>query len=67
MPETYTLYDSAGNPTSIVRPNWRLQSVDGLGMPDVEHISEQYVGQDGEVYLSSRLKRRFVNLKFQLV
>ena len=68
MPETYTLIDrQTSAQTPILLPNWRLQSVDGLGMPDVAHVAEQYVGQDGEVYLSSKLLTRFVNLKFQLV
>ncbi len=68
MPETYTLIDRwTALQTPIVQPHWRLKSVDGLGMPDLVHVAEQYVGQDGEVYLSSRLKKRFVNLEFQLV
>jgi hypothetical protein len=68
MPETYTLIDrQTSAQTPILLPNWRLQTVDGLGMPNVVHVAEEYVGQDGEVYLSSKLKKRFVNLKFQLV
>jgi len=68
MPETYTLIDrQTSAQTPIVLPNWRLQTVDGLGMPDIVHVAEEYVGQDGEVHLSAKLKKRFVNLKFQLV
>jgi hypothetical protein len=68
MPETYTLIDrQTSAQTPIIPDHWRLQSVDGLGMPDVVHVAEEYVGKDGEVHLSARLKKRFVNLKFQMV
>lgn len=68
MPETYTLIDrQTSAQTPIIPDHWRLQSVDGLGMPDIVHVAEEYVGQAGEVHISSKLTKRFVNLKFQLV
>ena len=67
MPERYNLYEWTGVNTDLVLPHWRLRSVDGLGMPDVAHISERYAQQDGETYQGTRLKKRIVTLAFQLV
>jgi hypothetical protein len=67
MPETYTIIDSRGEELDFGLPNVRLRAVDGLGMPDVRHQSEQFAQQDGETYLDSRLQKRIVNLSFHLV
>jgi hypothetical protein len=67
MPERYNLYEWTGVNTDLVLPHWRLRSVDGLGMPEVAHISERYAQQDGATYQGTRLKKRIVTLTFHLV
>jgi len=67
MPEVYTLIDSRGTPMALSLPNVRLRDVDGLGMPDLRHLSEQYAQQDGETYLDTRLSKRIVIFSYQLV
>jgi len=68
MPETYTLTAvGTGDHIDLILPNVRLRNVDGLGMPDVKHFTEDYAQQEGEAYLGSRLKPRHLLFSFQLV
>jgi len=68
MPETYTLTGvGTGDHIDLILPNVRLRSVEGLGMPDVKHFTEDYAQQEGEAYLGSRLKPRHLMFNFQLV
>jgi hypothetical protein len=59
----YELLDKAGNVIPLAKP-LTLTQIDGLGMPDVQHISERGAQQHGETYISSWLKGRTVNLAF---
>lgn len=68
MPEVYTLASVfTGDTIDLVLPNVRLRSVEGLGMPDVKHFTEDYAQREGEAYLGSRLKPRRIDFSFQLV
>lgn len=59
----YELLDHAGNVMTLTRPV-TLTQIEGLGMPDVQHISERGAQQHGETYIASWLKGRVVNLAF---
>lgn len=67
MPESYTLIDSLGNEITFGLPTIRIKGVEGLGMPDVRHMSEQYAQQDGETWSDARLQKRILTMAFQIV
>lgn len=66
MPYDLSLIDSRGAEIAFTIPYIRLQEIDGLGMPAVRHIEEQYAQQDGVTYLGSRLGKRVIQLKFDI-
>ncbi len=67
MPEAYKFLDQLGAEIQIAQPLIKLREIDGLGMPPVRHIDEQYAQQDGATYLATWLQRRIVTISFQLI
>ena len=66
MPAAYKFIDQLGGEIALARTLIRLREIDGLGMPPVRHIEEQYAQQDGATYLATWLERRIVSLAFEL-
>ena len=66
MPAAYKFIDQLGGEIPIARTLIRLREIDGLGMPPIRHIDEQYAQQDGATYLATWLERRVVSLRFDL-
>lgn len=64
MPYEIKLYDALGVEIELVTPLWRVREIDGLGMPDVRHVAEQYAQQNGETWLATWLGPRVVLLNF---
>ena len=67
MPAAYKFIDQLGGEIALARTLIRLREIDGLGMPPVRHIEEQYAQQDGATYLATWLERRVVSLAFNLL
>lgn len=63
--ERYEILDADGN-VLLLRPPFIVDEVDGLGMPEVSHISQVLAQQDGEQYIQSWLRRRVVNIKLAI-
>jgi hypothetical protein len=64
MPYELSLIDSRGEEIEFVYPLVRVREIDGLGMPAVRHLEEQYAQQDGVTYLGTRLGKRVISIGF---
>ncbi len=66
MPERWELLDNAGAVIDL-RYKYIVDQIDGLGMPDVQHISQSNAQQDGESYIASYLRKRTVTFSLNIL
>lgn len=67
MPYNIYLINSRGVELELVTPYYRFRDIDGIGMPEVQHLEEEYAQQDGATYLGTRLAKRIILMRFDLV
>lgn len=66
MPYLVSLFDSRGVETCLDYPNARFKGFDGMGMPPVIHMEEDYAQGVGTTYQGSAVRKRFVPLRWDI-
>jgi len=61
-----SLFDSRGEELCLDYPNARFKEFDGMGMPPVVHMEEDYAQQVGTTYHGSAIRKRFVPLRWDI-